>query len=396
MNTPFRILSLDGGGSWAVLQLMTLRALYPRLGGRDILRRFDLVAANSGGALVLASLCEDLPPDQAIRYFLDEHTARRIFSKLSFWERFFPVDYTRAFQVDFGPKYSTKSKREALSEWLPRLAEWTFEDLAADLGPSGPRLLIPVMDALDRRTRFFRSWEDLRTSVLDVVHASSSPPLQYFDFPAVIPDAYGQAHYYWDGALGGFNNPVLAAVVEAMKLGVPPSRITALSLGTGQKTTTPQERADWQEQIQFADSTRRQKARWSTWGGQSRYLFGLIRQQAMGILQDPPDWSTYVAWMLLHQRMAPVQRPRLVRLSPLLHVWPEMPTGSQTLVKQLSSLDRDLTTADQLTLLPRLFHHWRSGRILNQPVAWSLAPDGSIEATAGHTQFDAAAPLWLP
>ena len=58
----FRILSLDGGGSWALIQVKALIDLYSRTGdgkdvtGHDILRKFDLIAANSGGALTLAGL----------------------------------------------------------------------------------------------------------------------------------------------------------------------------------------------------------------------------------------------------------------------------------------------------------------------------------------------------
>jgi uncharacterized protein len=52
----YRILSLDGGGTWALIQVKALIALYPggaATPGLTVLNDFDLVAANSGGSIVL-------------------------------------------------------------------------------------------------------------------------------------------------------------------------------------------------------------------------------------------------------------------------------------------------------------------------------------------------------
>jgi patatin-like phospholipase/acyl hydrolase len=68
-----RILSLDGGGTWALLQIQALIDLFPQARtGRDVLRQFDYAAANSGGTLVLAGLIEDLPLAALRDLFLDE------------------------------------------------------------------------------------------------------------------------------------------------------------------------------------------------------------------------------------------------------------------------------------------------------------------------------------
>ena len=51
---PFRILSLDGGGSWALIEVKALIALYGAgATGHEVLSHFDLAAANSGGSIVL-------------------------------------------------------------------------------------------------------------------------------------------------------------------------------------------------------------------------------------------------------------------------------------------------------------------------------------------------------
>jgi hypothetical protein len=49
---PYKILSLDGGGSWALIQARVLGKLYgDNTSGLDILKDFDLVIGNSGGTL---------------------------------------------------------------------------------------------------------------------------------------------------------------------------------------------------------------------------------------------------------------------------------------------------------------------------------------------------------
>ena len=47
----YRILSLDGGGVWGLIEVKTLIALYsPETNGHDVLKEFDLVAGNSAGS----------------------------------------------------------------------------------------------------------------------------------------------------------------------------------------------------------------------------------------------------------------------------------------------------------------------------------------------------------
>jgi Patatin-like phospholipase len=78
---PFRVLSLDGGGAWSLIQVRALTELYGQAAnGHQVLANFDLVAANSGGSLVLAGLVEDLPLAGILQYFLDEQRRRSIFS----------------------------------------------------------------------------------------------------------------------------------------------------------------------------------------------------------------------------------------------------------------------------------------------------------------------------
>ena len=56
----YKILSLDGGGSWALVQARVLIDIYGDISGHELLRQFDMAIANSGGSLVLACLCNDM------------------------------------------------------------------------------------------------------------------------------------------------------------------------------------------------------------------------------------------------------------------------------------------------------------------------------------------------
>src|SRR5215470_9311117 len=105
----YRILSLDGGGSWSLIQVRALRALYDdNTRGHRILSDFDMVAANSGGSLVLGGLVEDLTLAELHSIINDESKRRSIFSPTS------SVGDTILHSITgLGPKYSTANKLPA-------------------------------------------------------------------------------------------------------------------------------------------------------------------------------------------------------------------------------------------------------------------------------------------
>ena len=65
----FMILSLDGGGSWCVVQARVLQDLYGDITGHTVLKKFDLVIANSGGSVLLGLLCCDLKLSEIITFY---------------------------------------------------------------------------------------------------------------------------------------------------------------------------------------------------------------------------------------------------------------------------------------------------------------------------------------
>src|SRR5437879_4790583 len=107
----FRILSLDGGGSRSLVQILTLMDLYRSGGvlltGHAVLADFNLVVANSGGSLVLGGLIKDLPLGEIRNYFTPEALRRTLFAQ----------DRSRGMFTRFGrrlsgagPRYATRSK----------------------------------------------------------------------------------------------------------------------------------------------------------------------------------------------------------------------------------------------------------------------------------------------
>jgi uncharacterized protein len=77
----YRILSLDGGGTWALIQTKALIALYnDKTPGQSVLQDFDLVAANSGGSIVLGGLVENLTLGDLLGLFESQTVRESIYS----------------------------------------------------------------------------------------------------------------------------------------------------------------------------------------------------------------------------------------------------------------------------------------------------------------------------
>ena len=103
----FRILSLDGGGSWALIQVKTLARLYGAgARGHDVLRDFDLAIANSGGSIVLAALAANLELANTLHLFMSEGERRKVFVSRDLRA------VTKAFGV--GPRYHAAKKLDGL------------------------------------------------------------------------------------------------------------------------------------------------------------------------------------------------------------------------------------------------------------------------------------------
>ena len=189
--------------------------------------------------------------DEMLDIILNLQKRKMIFSKLSVFEKYFPVWVISILTKKFGPRYSSIRKHKALKEIFQELADIQLPDVPEWIGKPSLQLVVSTFDYEYNKAKFFRSNIKSSTSatgsetgtrttgitLVDAVHGSSNVPINYFDFPAVLEPGQGERDYFlWDGALGGFNNTVATGVIEAISnLNDKQIPIHVLSLGTGNK-----------------------------------------------------------------------------------------------------------------------------------------------------------------
>jgi uncharacterized protein len=390
-----RILSLDGGGTWALLQVLTLIELFGAAAtGHDVLRRFDLAVSNSGGSIVLGALAVDLRLSELLELFLTEAQRTSVFQATPF-EHFVEVIGHGKLPL---PRYSTKKKYDALAEKLGRPAK----ELLVDWGRANGTLASLLFMGFDydvERASFFRTYASKaasRTSgtpgmrLLDAVHASANPPVLYFDEPTQVQDSAGE-YRFWDGAIGGYNNPAMAAVVEALANGVAPSSVRVLAIGTG---TVHRPRRPANEPATDARFM----------GGENPGILSNLRKLAGAVLDDPPDAASFVAHVSLGGEVPSgnevVTDGPLVRMNPVVR--PVMQDGAWTWPNafrpndwvRLTHLELDTLMQSDIELIHSLGLAWIRGDVCNQPIRAGT----DLTAEIGHNTFaeaHAAAGKWL-
>ena len=394
----YKILSLDGGGSWALLQILTLKERYPdpEITGWTILKEYDLVIANSGGSMVLAALASDWTLDKCLELFDKAEIRDSIFKKSSFWDRYFPTNFLAP--LGFGPKYSTTGKYKGLSDIFKEIKSLKLHELVEKIGEGAPHMAVVTFDAINNKAKFFRSYEDEdeefdEVNLVQAIHGSSNAPVNYFDFPARIKANGTEKWYYlWDGALGGFNNPVAAGMVEALNLGVKKEHIAIVSLGTSNKIISERERKYFYKLYINVLKNRRWKLRMG-----AKFFMKTVVNQAKTILYEPPDWASYVAYVLRFDydlKNTEENATKFVRLSPLIHALDEFDDATKELVYQLHALDMDLTCDEDIQLIKECFKAWKEGRILNQPIKTSFDKNETIKYKCGRRYFQEAFQDW--
>lgn len=387
---PYRILALDGGGSWALIQVRALITFYgEKATGHRVLQDFDLVAANSGGSLVLGGLVEGLPLGDLLGYFLDEDKRRSIFSSTSSWG-----DKALEALTGLGPKYSAENKLPALQTLLPKAGNLPLADAANNIKRSATgaavRLLVVGFDYDRNKATFFRSapsgpgWGEgdvSKVKLAEAIHASTNAPVNYFDGPATFPDGPGR---YWDGGVTGCNNPVLAAVTEALTLGIAPADIAALSLGTG-NVCLPAPATGQAPYVRSVDEAG---------------LVNDLRKLAASILDDPPDAATFIAHVMTGGPKgvkAPAES-RVVRMNPLISPVKD-PAGKWTApagmtaaqFQALVKLDMDAIKPDEVAAISRFADLWLDGKVPNQPIRMN---SDTLKREIGYDSFAAASQAW--
>lgn len=395
------ILSLDGGGTWALLQARVLANLYPNQRGHEILSRFDYAFANSGGSIVLGGLLMDLLPSEIERQFTDPNLRASLYQTspavLSWILRRFGA----------GSKYSTPAKQTAL--------EHIFGDLPLLSLPHNngrlTKIVIVAFDYVRKRAFFFRSPGSSRfptvvnMTIAAAVNASTTAPVLYYDRPAECPVSlqYPDSNsskvdmQFWDGGVTGLNNPVAAAVAEAIAARVPAPDIAALSIGTGSvlKSNNLNHQGGDRDQLAAAHDNAAPIAD--------------IEKLAESVTDDPPDFASYLAHTMTGGA-APsgpetVTNGRVVRMSPLVlgefsqgmwqrPAWNELPSrlGSPDLFKRLQDMGMDAVAQQNVDDIGKLGAAWLADRAPNQPIRGNFfqEPNAGYHAEIGHLTFSAA------
>ena len=388
----YRILSLDGGGSWALIQVMALQVLYgPNTKGHDVLKDFDLVAANSGGSITLGGLVENFSLDQLLNeYFLSQEKRDEIFSELGFFEK-----NPLAQIAGMSPQYSTKRKFDGLQHTVPKSSTLKMSPLPdyvrASVGKS-PDFLICGFDYDRRREKYFRSnlksnaasfSKPIDRTLVEAIHASSTPPVKYFDTPADI-----SPFRFWDGAIGGCNNPVLVAVVEALANRLSPSDIQVLSIGTGTVILPLSNNQD--------DGGGLLQPR------QDQGIVADLKELAGSILDDPPDAATFIAHVALGQALPNPNGPvsvsgSVIRMNPVVRPFKKAnggwvaPEGLSETFADLAKLELDAVKQEDVLKIQELGRLWIADKVLNQPIRADLE---KFSAEIGHVKFSAAKAAW--
>jgi hypothetical protein len=340
---------------------MALQKIYTDdTSGHQVLKDFNLVAANGAGCITLAGLMLDMPLGDILKkWFLDESQRRQLLAPPSgIWNKLFGN----------GARYSTKKKRAALKTLLGDMAERKLASVF-DGQKSAPRprpqILICAYDCDRNRAEFFRSDRASRCAsataddpkLVDAINAATTAPYPLFDRPAEGTDGR-----FWDGAAAGLYNPVLAAVTEARANRFGADVIRVLSLGTGTIQLPVSNAGGNKKLVRDRDSI-------------ALNASDLLRT----ILYDPADTLTFVTHVMLDQLFPgdteeiPVSGT-VIRLSPVVRPLPQgdkwvSPEGlSDDEVEKLASTGLDAIEPKGVELIRLLGERWVEGKVLNQPI----------------------------
>lgn len=418
---PYRILTLDGGGTFALIQAKALADLYPGQCGHEVLSHFDLLVGCSGGSVVASLLIEGRSPQQIFELFDTIENRKRLFGALP-WHKSMLSRVTGHFGNPIGPRFSTRGKMNFLKDVLPETGMQPLHGITQALNPKLKAFRAKRGETTDRnfevmivtydfdrdRARMLRSnWQSAaanfpkhKNSSLDLaeaVHASSTAPVNWFDAPAQFD--HGR---YWDGAMTGYNNPVLAAVSEAVAEGVAPQDVGVLSIGTC-AVSLPRAGTQGIDQRMLAPKTK------------ATFVPSLVKVGKM-IIADPPDAHTYLAHLMLGGKVpqsllqCPMDDTPIVRMNPLVQPVPRdnertryaAPTDWTVAdFERLIKLDIATIENHDVELIKRMCAGWMRDEWHNQAVrhGGQYPPPADTPAERcweiGHSHYSKARQAWL-
>ncbi len=193
-----RILICGGGGVKGALQVEILKEIEKR----GELDELDLIMGTSVGAIngsILAS---------------GKLTAEYL-SKL------YPELIKRVFKKKFFPSFPIYDRKNFIEVWMDIVG-------MQKMGSVKIPLIITSVDFVEKKTHFFKSWEDTNEYILTVVLRSFAAPL-YF---GMIPDDKTQ-RVYGDGGMGDDNLPITEGILEVINKGWIDEEVKFTIVGTG-------------------------------------------------------------------------------------------------------------------------------------------------------------------
>jgi hypothetical protein len=352
--------------------------------GHQILQNFDLAVGNSGGSIVLGGLVENMTPDQIVDLFNLPVNRQAIFAKTD------GVESLLSHFLVF-PKYSAVGKLAGLTSAFGTMGARLLSSFNGDGWPqsngSDVKVLIVAFDYDSMRARFFRSYATPHGAQADAiplvqaVHASSDAPIIYFDAPTEW-----EGRRYWDGAMAGLNNPLLAGLTDLLSNGVPASEICVLTLGTGTVKLAP---AGVKPPAPAALSQA-----WTESG-----VLPDLEKAAGCIADDPPDMASFSTHIILcaAQGIDPTRNGVVVRLSPILR--PVLVDGAWSVPQGLSAVQFDALTKlgmdaieqDQMDLITTLGAAWIADQAPNQPIRMN---SDDLSSSVGEELYSTAKARW--
>jgi patatin-like phospholipase/acyl hydrolase len=217
-----RVLSLDGGGIYGLIEALQLAEVERRT-GRRCFELFDLIAGNSTGGIIACGLAAGVPA-ASLALLYHDHGAEIFRSSLRN-----TIDGLGGLE---GPKYSAAT--------LERLLKQALGDLT--LFDAKTKLLVPTTRCSGEAGPFwFKSWEGPNFLLRDAARATSAAPI-YFP-PAVISPIDGAPMTCIDGGVHS-NSPEDFAMLAAAKLW-PGEDVAIISMGTGYEPLDIEAKADW-------------------------------------------------------------------------------------------------------------------------------------------------------
>lgn len=411
---PFKILSLDGGGSWALIQIRVLQKLFGKtVSGHAVLQDFDMAVANSGGSLVLAAMANGYDLESIAQILLNSEKRNSVFSKLDFFEKSLLTKILNFFKI--GPKYSAERKLTSLNNILENISKIDITQVPSFIGKSELRIIICTYDYERNRASFFRSDSNSLSetvniekkwgikpegkfrscSLVEAVHAASNAPLNYFDKPAKFKTkSNGKLEniekYYWDGAVAGNNNPVHVAVIEAVNNGIKPDDIQILSLGTGSVVLPIETDPKNPVKAEFPFLVQKRV--------KQKFKDDMLKM-TVSILSDPPDSASYIAYTMLNAQLEPDKKVKFIRANPIIQpvfnsetqIW-ESPKGFlKEQLKHIINLDMDATKQEDIELIDLLSEKYLNNEVLNQPIRMG---SGKMNCLIGQRNWNEVLQLW--